>query len=123
MTTREPGASDAFTRGSTESPRSTAFFASSPAASITLGFEVLVQEVIAAMSTSPWPTSTFTADRAVGGTRSGVGWLLAISASVHALVFFAREAASSTGFWLPPPAAGARASPENLCASAAASLP
>ena len=36
-------------------PRSTAFFASSPAASSTLGFEVLVQEVIAAMSTSPWP--------------------------------------------------------------------
>ena len=38
-------------------PRSTAFFASSPAASSTLGFDVLVQEVIAAISTSPEPMS------------------------------------------------------------------
>ena len=34
------------------------FLASNPAASITLGFEVFVQEVIAAISTSPWPKST-----------------------------------------------------------------
>ena len=106
MTTREPGASDALTRGSTVRPRSTAFFASRPAASITLGFEVLVQDVIAAMSTSPWPTSTLTGDGTVALTRSGVGWLFAISASVQALVFFAIDFASSTGFWLPPPASG-----------------
>ena len=37
MTTREPGASDVLTSGLTFSPRSTAFFASNPAASITLG--------------------------------------------------------------------------------------
>jgi hypothetical protein len=35
------------------SPFSTAFFASSPAPSMTLGFEVFVQLVIAAMTTSP----------------------------------------------------------------------
>ena len=39
--------------GLTVRPRSTAFFASRPAASSTPGFEVLVQEVIAAISTSP----------------------------------------------------------------------
>jgi len=38
-------------------PRSTAFFASSPAASSTPGFEVLVHEVIAAIITSPAPIS------------------------------------------------------------------
>ena len=53
LTTREPGASEVFTQGLTLSPRSTAFFASSPAASITVGFEVLVHEVMAAMTTSP----------------------------------------------------------------------
>ena len=38
-------------------PLSTAFFASSPAPIITLGLEVLVQEVIAAMVTAPWSIS------------------------------------------------------------------
>jgi hypothetical protein len=41
--------------GLTLSPSSTAFLASSPAASSTPGLEVLVQEVIAAISTSPEP--------------------------------------------------------------------
>ena len=50
---REPGAKDAFTIGLTLRPRSTAFFASKPAASMTLGFEVFVQLVMAAMSTEP----------------------------------------------------------------------
>ena len=54
MTTREPGASEVLTRGLTVRPRSTAFFASRPAASSTPGLEVLVQEVIAAISTSPF---------------------------------------------------------------------
>ena len=53
MTTRDPGASDVFTAGSTCIPRSTAFFASSPAPSITLGLEVFVQLVIDAISTLP----------------------------------------------------------------------
>ncbi len=43
--------------GLTVSPFSTAFFASRPAAISTLGFEVLVHEVIAAISMSPEPMS------------------------------------------------------------------
>src|SRR5262245_31380275 len=58
MTTFEPGARDAFTHGLTSRPRSTAFLASRPAAIITDGLEVLVQLVIAAMTTCPWSSST-----------------------------------------------------------------
>ena len=54
-TTCEPGASEVFTHGFAFRPFATAFLASRPAATITLGFEVLVQEVIAAITTSPWP--------------------------------------------------------------------
>src|ERR671937_2829318 len=54
MTTLEPGASDVFTHGLTSRPRCTALRASRPAPIITSGFEVLVQLVIAAMTTSPW---------------------------------------------------------------------
>ena len=65
---REPGASEVLTCGLTERPASTAFLASRPAASITLGFEVLVHEVIAAISTSPLPmvTSPLDLDGAAG---------------------------------------------------------
>ena len=56
MTTREPGASDVFTHGLVSRPASIALRASSPAASITLGFEVFVQDVIAAITTLPCPT-------------------------------------------------------------------
>ena len=56
VTMREPGASEVLMCGLTSSPASTAFFAKRPAASSTLGFEVLVQEVMAAISTSPLPT-------------------------------------------------------------------
>src|SRR5450756_3037235 len=45
LTTRDPGASEVFTHGLTLSPYSTAFFASKPAASMTVGFDVLVHEV------------------------------------------------------------------------------
>ena len=54
MTTREPGASEVFTHGLTARPRSTAFRANKPAAIITAGFEVLVQLVMAAITTCPW---------------------------------------------------------------------
>ncbi len=54
MTTFEPGASDGFTQGFVARPRSTAFFASRPAATRTDGFEVFVQEVMAEMTTAPW---------------------------------------------------------------------
>src|SRR4051812_15639891 len=57
MTTLDPGASVVFTHGLLVRPRSTAFLASSAAPIITCGFEVLVQEVIAAMTTWPWSIS------------------------------------------------------------------
>src|SRR6476620_3189538 len=54
-TTCEPGASEVFTQGLDFSPFATAFRARRPAAISTEGLEVLVQEVMAAMATSPWP--------------------------------------------------------------------
>jgi len=54
VTTLEPGARLVLTQGRVAKPRATAFSASRPAASITEGFEVLVQEVIAAITTEPW---------------------------------------------------------------------
>src|SRR5687767_12747375 len=57
MTTLEPGARVVLTHGLVSRPRSTAFLASSPAASMTDGFDVLVQLVMAAMTTWPWSRS------------------------------------------------------------------
>src|SRR5919198_3514586 len=57
MTTLEPGASEVLTQGLAASPRSTALRASRPAATITDGLEVLVQLVMAAMTTCPWSRS------------------------------------------------------------------
>src|SRR6266404_2786295 len=56
-TTWLPGASEVFTQGFAVRPLAAALRASSPAPIKTLGFEVLVQEVIAAITTSPWPRS------------------------------------------------------------------
>ena len=67
-TTCEPGASEVFTHGLTLKPFASALRASSPAPIITFGFEVLVQEVIAAITTSPWPRSCL---RPSTGTRFG----------------------------------------------------
>src|SRR5436309_8323986 len=53
VTTFEPGARLVFTHGFRDKPRSTAFFASKPAAIITLGFDVFVQLVMAAITTEP----------------------------------------------------------------------
>ena len=53
------GARLVLTHGLTVRPRSTAFFARMPAAIMTDGFEVLVQLVIAAMTTAPCPRSYF----------------------------------------------------------------
>ena len=55
-----PGARELFTHGGTFNPFSTAFFASNPAASITEGFEVFVQLVIAAITIEPWSRYLFT---------------------------------------------------------------
>ena len=54
MTTFEPGASVVFTQGFEVSPFSTAFLARSAAPIMTEGLEVFVQEVIEAMTTSPF---------------------------------------------------------------------
>ena len=71
MTTFEPGASEVLTHGMRSRPASTAFFASSPAPSITDGFEVLVQLVMAAITTEPWPKPSSRSACAVPGS----GWL------------------------------------------------
>src|SRR5882672_12668242 len=54
MTTFEPGARVVLTHGLRLSPRSTAFLASSAAATITDGLDVFVHDVIAAIATAPW---------------------------------------------------------------------
>src|SRR5262245_40755981 len=75
---------------------------------MTLGLDVFVQDVMAAMSTSPWPTSTRPVGSGVRSERSGVGRLLAISASVHTLVSRASAPLTLGGIWLPPPGTTAR---------------
>jgi len=57
VTTFEPGAIEVLTHGLTLRPFSTAFLASIAAAIITEGFEVLVHEVIDAITTAPWNRS------------------------------------------------------------------
>ena len=71
MTTFEPGASEVFTHGIRSRPASTAFFASRPAPTITDGFDVFVQLVIAAMTTDPCPKPSSRSATAVPGS----GWL------------------------------------------------
>jgi hypothetical protein len=57
VTTCEPGAREVLTHGLESRPASTAFLASRPAPTMTYGFEVLVHEVIAAITTAPWSSS------------------------------------------------------------------
>src|SRR5437868_9650889 len=82
---REPGASEVLMCGFTRRPASTAFLASRPAASITLGFEVFVQLVMAAISTSPLPIVTCCgadgADAASDCADASVGLFASISLS------------------------------------------
>src|SRR4029453_9252503 len=71
----EPGARLVFTHGFTLRPRLTAFLASSPAPIITLGFDVLVQLVIAATTTEPWsspsiPGMAVSADATAAGAAA-----------------------------------------------------
>ena len=54
VTTFEPGASEVFTHGLLCSPRASALRARMPAPTITDGLDVLVQLVIAAITTCPW---------------------------------------------------------------------
>src|SRR5262245_43440341 len=53
VTTFDPGAKLVFTCPGTVRPRSAAFFATRPAAIITVGFEVFVHDVMAAITTEP----------------------------------------------------------------------
>src|SRR5688572_9930002 len=55
--TLEPGARQGLTHGLTSSPFSTALRASRPAAIMTDGLDVLVHEVMAAITTEPWVSS------------------------------------------------------------------
>src|SRR4051812_29269400 len=61
VTTFDPGARLVFTHGFRVSPRSNAFFATRPAPIITLGFEVFVQLVMAAITTEPCSSASVTA--------------------------------------------------------------
>src|SRR5215472_11266736 len=70
MTTLDPGASVVFTHGLRVRPASTAFRASSAAPTITNGFDVLVHEVIAAMTTEPWSTLVCVPSSRVTGVRA-----------------------------------------------------
>ena len=67
MTTSEPGASDVLTHGLVFRPAATALRASRPAPSITDGFDVFVQEVIAAITTWPWSSSVSVPSASVTG--------------------------------------------------------
>ena len=71
MTTLEPGASVVFTQGLVASPASTAFLASSAAPTMTDGFEVLVHEVMAAITTEPWSTEVLVPSSSVTCGRVG----------------------------------------------------
>src|SRR4051794_8767088 len=81
MTTLDPGASVVFTHGLLVRPRSTAFLASSAAPIITCGLEVLVQEVMAAITTWPWstkvsvPSSMTTRVGLEGRSAAGAPWV------------------------------------------------
>src|SRR3954453_15213431 len=64
VTTFDPGARLVLTHGLRVRPRSNAFLATRPAPIMTLGFDVFVQLVIAAMTTAPCWSSVVTAGSA-----------------------------------------------------------
>src|SRR5580704_17084402 len=68
MTTLDPGASEVLTHGLGARPRATARWATSPAATITWGLEVLVQLVMAATTTAPSPTVWVDPSASVAGS-------------------------------------------------------
>src|SRR6266511_3665761 len=66
VTTLEPGARLVLTQGLDERPSAAAFLATRPAATSTYGFEVLVHEVIAAMTTLPCVSENLSPASSVG---------------------------------------------------------
>ena len=97
-----PGASEVFTTGLTLRPRSTAFFASKPAASITRGLLVFVQLVMAAISTEPWRIFAVRTAAPSAGTGSGVGTVDGHFPFGLGFVPAESDACCDTGSWLPP---------------------
>ena len=71
MTTLEPGASDVLTQGFDFSPLAAALRASSPAPTITTGFEVLVQLVMAAIRSAPSVSVCSSSSRITVGPGGG----------------------------------------------------
>ena len=68
VTTFEPGASEVLTHGFERRPRATALRARMPAPIITDGFDVLVQLVIAAITTCPWSSVVSVPSASATGT-------------------------------------------------------
>ena len=73
MTTLEPGAREVFTHGRRVRPLARALRASRPAATITSGLDVLVQLVMAAMTTRPWSRLVSVPSERVTSTLCDVG--------------------------------------------------
>src|SRR3954467_15120298 len=69
VTTFDPGARLVLTHGLRVRPRSNAFLATRPAPIMTLGFDVFVQLVIAAITTEPWSSSNVSPSGAVTLTQ------------------------------------------------------
>src|SRR4030095_3709098 len=84
MTTLDPGASEVLTHGLEARPRSTALRASRPAPSMTDGLEVLVQLVMAAITTWPWSGVKAAPPSAAAAAAGGVGGSMAGKASALA---------------------------------------
>src|SRR3954471_24530181 len=114
MTTLEPGARVVLTQGLRVRPRSTAFLASSAAPIMTCGFDVLVQDVMAAITTAPWSSSYSTPS----SPTTRVGLEGRPSAPLAALNTCGLSAAESS--WL---AGGSLAGNDSSLASSAGPLP
>src|SRR5437867_5739923 len=105
VTTFEPGAGLVFTHGWLDRPRSTARFASSPAPIITLGFDVFVQLVIAAITTEPWSTRC-AAGATAGPSATATDPSLIIAAAARitdggSAAFFAADCMLPSAVWNP----------------------
>src|SRR5260370_6561867 len=86
VTALDPGARLVFTHGLEERPRSTAFLASSPAASIRGGFDVFVQLVMAAITTEPWCRRCFSLSISIWMLAGRFcGWVMACAAPIAVL--------------------------------------
>src|SRR3954471_21887161 len=88
---REPGASEVLMCGRTLKPFSTAFLAKRPAASSTPGLDVLVQLVMAAISTSPLPMAMLSAVRSSAG--GGASETAVVSVGLFASISYRNRAA------------------------------